>query len=234
MGTNLTIFSHICPRFEHTVRKRIMTEVQKLITFNSLLTRIQEIPSFKKPEVGLEQYPTSDELITELLLLASFTFNDVRDKRVIDLGCGTGKMGLGAAMLGATRVLLIDISKEAIMSGKMATQRNKQVRIDWLIQPVETLVTHTFHKSFDTVFMNAPFGSRRKGIDHCFLRKALDLAPVVYSIQSHFTPIPKSQENTERIIATKLFDRFIKIPKVFRFHQREKSWVKVRIYRYTS
>ncbi len=210
-----------------------MAEKQTLVTFNSLLTKLQKLPSFENPSIAFEQYQTPDELITELLLLASFTFNDVRDKRIIDLGCGTGKIGLGAAMLGAARVLLIDISEKAIKRGKAATQDENWTRLDWLIQPVETLVARKFYDNFDTIFMNPPFGAQRKGIDQCFIRKALVLAPVVYSIQTPFTPLLKDLERDRRIKTTKLRDRFLKIPKLHHFHQKESYQVKVSIYRYS-
>ena len=41
-------------------------------------------------------------------------FGDFEGKRVIDLGAGTGMLSIGAALLGASHVLALDIDPEAL------------------------------------------------------------------------------------------------------------------------
>ncbi len=49
----------------------------------------------------LEQYKTSAHLAAQMLLLIQNEFNDIEDKVIADLGCGTGILGIGAVVLGS-------------------------------------------------------------------------------------------------------------------------------------
>ena len=62
-----------------------------------------------------------------MLYIAAYTNNDIIGKRVLDLGCGTGRLGLGAAFLGAETVLGVDIDKSAL---KVAVENSKKNRFD--------------------------------------------------------------------------------------------------------
>jgi ribosomal protein L11 methyltransferase len=50
--------------------------------------------------------------------------NDIRDKRVIDYGCGSGILALSAIILGSKHVWAIDIDPQAINSTTTNAQRN--------------------------------------------------------------------------------------------------------------
>ena len=53
------------------------------------------------PKWELEQYTTPEQIAANMLYIAAYTHGDIVGKRVLDLGCGTGRLGLGAAFLGA-------------------------------------------------------------------------------------------------------------------------------------
>ena len=53
-----------------------------------------------------------------MLYIAAYTHGDIVDKSVLDLGCGTGRLGLGAAFLGAKEVVGIDIDPVAIKTAR--------------------------------------------------------------------------------------------------------------------
>ena len=55
------------------------------------------------PKVNLEQYTTSEQIAATMLYIAAYTNNDIIGKSILDLGCGTGRLGLGAAFLGVTK-----------------------------------------------------------------------------------------------------------------------------------
>lgn len=53
---------------------------------------------------------------TTWLMLAFLLKTDVRQKRVLDMGCGTGVLGIAAALRGANEVLGIDIEEVAVQN----------------------------------------------------------------------------------------------------------------------
>ncbi len=50
---------------------------------------------------------------TTALCLEMFETLDVKGKNILDMGCGSGILGIGAALLGADKVLCVDIDKNA-------------------------------------------------------------------------------------------------------------------------
>ncbi len=51
-----------------------------------------------------------------MLYTAEFEFGDIEDRNVIDLGCGTGMLGIAAGILGAATVTGLDVDSEALMA----------------------------------------------------------------------------------------------------------------------
>ncbi|MEW6505968.1 MAG: 50S ribosomal protein L11 methyltransferase, partial [Chloroflexota bacterium] len=76
-----------------------------------LLSRVASHPS---PNASLEQYTIPPDVAAAMLFLAAYVHGDVVGKSVLDLGCGTGRLALGAAFLGAEHVVGVDIDRTAI------------------------------------------------------------------------------------------------------------------------
>jgi putative methylase len=83
-------------------------------------------------------------------------------RSVVDLGCGTGRLAIGAALLGAERVVGVEIDPELAAVATSAAQA----------AGVEVEVTRSdvreFRGASDTVVMNPPFGAQRRGADRPF------------------------------------------------------------------
>ncbi|MBS7287709.1 MAG: 50S ribosomal protein L11 methyltransferase, partial [Candidatus Freyarchaeota archaeon] len=95
-----------------------------------LLESLENNPS---PKVGLEQYPTHNRVAATLLFMAAYTFNDIEGKVVYDLGCGNGKLALGAAALGARRVVGVDVDPSVLMVAKHNAKKiGVEDRVEWI------------------------------------------------------------------------------------------------------
>ncbi|HEV8361491.1 MAG TPA: 50S ribosomal protein L11 methyltransferase, partial [Candidatus Thermoplasmatota archaeon] len=61
---------------------------------------LQKVPPHPAPKAELEQYQTPAPIAADLVYRA-LAAGDVAGKRVLDLGCGTGILAIGAALVGA-------------------------------------------------------------------------------------------------------------------------------------
>jgi len=90
------------------------------------------------------------------------------------------------------------------------------------------------HKSFDTVIMNPPFGTREKGADLDFLKMALRLATTaVYSLHKTSTrkrviSMAKKSGVNCKVIAELRFD----LPASYKFHKKDSVDVEVDLIRF--
>src|SRR5881392_1610971 len=124
-----------------------------------------------KPNLELEQYPVSAEAASELLYMAGFEHDDLGG-RVIDLGTGTGRLAIGAALMGARETVGVDTDERALALAKENVE-TAGVIVEWVHSDIEK-----FNGRFDTVIMNPPYGTRTSHADTRFLEKAFLLAPV--------------------------------------------------------
>jgi len=177
---------------------------------------LQNTPPFPHPEPSLEQYQTPAPIAADVLFFA-FQHRDIQQKKVVDLGCGTGIFSFGAAVLNAQEVIGIDKDSTCIALAKnFAQQHGIQVR--FLVQDVS-------QSSFtaDTVLMNPPFGAQKKNLhaDQLFLQKAIKHSSVVYSL--HLTKtVPHLQKYIKQLNAS-IADSFtvsFPLKAQFSFHKK--------------
>jgi putative methylase len=188
------------------------------------------------PKAYLEQYTISPEATAEILFTAAYIFNDICDKRVIDLGCGTGRLAIGAALLCAQEVVGVDIDKTAIKQAMINAEKlGVKAKINWIIADIEAV-----RGKFDTVLQNPPFGVQRRGTDLKFLERALQISRRVYSLHKSVRTIGK-----RKLVPSPFLKRFIernggeikaisfllmKIPYMFAFHQKRVHQFPVNLY----
>jgi putative methylase len=190
-----------------------------------LLEKVLPNPS---PKLFFEQYTIPTKTAAEVLFIANNVYNDIKGKRVIDLGCGTGRLAIGAAILEAKEVFGVDIDPIAIKMAKENANR-LQVQINLIIGDIECV-----HNDFDTVLMNPPFGSWRRGADINFLKKAIEISKVVYSLHKRNE---KSREHISKKAnefgakIDKVYELEMIIPWMFNFHRKKKYSIKVDLYR---
>ena len=183
---------------------------------------LEKVERFDSPSAYLEQYSTPAPIAAELLFFA--LMNRDLDDTVYDLGCGTGILAIGARLLGASKVFGFDIDNDSL---KIARHNAAKFEVD--IEYVCTRIEDV-QGGAHTVLMNPPFGAQNKGNDRPFLKKAVELADVVYSIHN-----AGSYEFIKKFISpAAITDSYIlgfPIERTFKFHKKDKEVVNVEIYR---
>ncbi len=133
------------------------------------------------PQVGLEQYTISASIASTILYIAAYTNDDIVGKKVVDLGCGTGRLALGASYLGAKTIVGIDVDRLAI---KTAVRNSSEIgstqNVQWVNGDINSIVGN-----FNTVLQNPPFGVQTREADRVFLIKALEVGNSIYSLHNH-------------------------------------------------
>jgi len=186
---------------------------------------LQRVPPHPSPDPALEQYGTSADVAADLLISAAL-HGDITGRRVIDLGCGTGILAIGAALLGASKVTGIDIDGNAIDVARAAAE-GLGVEVELLRADVSDV-----GGDFDTAVMNPPFGAQRREADRPFLERAIALAGVVYSI--HNAPTARFVRTFAEAcgaVVTHEWPHHIVIPHMFDFHGSRRRRVPVVILR---
>jgi putative methylase len=146
----------------------------------SLEMTLEGLEGFARPDPRIEQYVTPAPLAARLLHHARL-LGDIEGKAVCDLGCGTGVLACGAALLGAARVTGVELDADALAVAKRNAARLGAV-VTFVQGDVRDAGLIEGLGSFDTVVMNPPFGAQDPHADRPFVDAALAIAPVVYAI----------------------------------------------------
>jgi putative methylase len=209
---------------------------------------LSQIEPHSSPDPSLEQYTISTETAATMLHIAAYTYNSIQDKAVLDLGCGTGRLALGAVFLGAKQAVGIDIDKEAIrLARKNSVKTRLKGKMRWIIGDIDSV-----HGSFDTVLQNPPFGVQKQGADRRFLEKALEVGNTVFSLHKHperdmllIKKLGANKTNIMKVEPSPFLKRLIEkqggkimavyamvmtIPHMFNFHHKKKHQFIVDLY----
>ena len=187
---------------------------------------LQRLGQVASRSAKLEQYPTPADIATDMLWEA-MTAGDLDGRAVMDLGCGNGIFSIGAKLLGASRVAGVDVDSEAIaVAGANAARLG--LEIDFAASEVTAV-----EGSYDTVLQNPPFGAQTRHADRAFIAKAIQLAPVTYSLHQEVTlefvfAMAKALGAECELVKRYKFE----IPYAFEFHRKAKGGVSVVLLRF--
>ena len=187
---------------------------------------LEDVQDFKKPSPALEQYMTPAPLAARILHHA-FLAGDIEDMRICDLGCGTGILGIGAALLGASDIDGYDCDPKAI---DLCSENAQKFSIDLnLYHLMLEDGMHDLPLHYDTIFMNPPFGAQNVHADRPFIDCALRHADVVYGIFNAGS-IPFLERYTKRHASIReRFHATIPLKKSFSFHTKEVYEIPVEV-----
>jgi len=191
---------------------------------------ISKIEPHPTPKAYLEQYTIPPFTAAEVLYIATYIYDDVINKTVVDLGCGTGRLAIGAALLGARETFGVDVDKVAVDEArKNAKRMDVKRKTHWITADIDVV-----RGTFDTVLQNPPFGVQRRRADRKFIKKSLELGRTVYSLHKGGK---SNREFIKRFIERHggkvkgMFPMKMDIPRLFEFHTKRKHTLQVDLYR---
>jgi len=198
--------------------------LMRMLTKKKLEIILSKLKDIEKPNPELEQYTIPSDLAAEVLNIAYISGN-IEEKVILDLGCGSGRLTIGAALTGAKKVIGVDMDKRAIEITKEniknisdTTNIKIQKKIELFCMDVSK-----WKRRVDTVIQNPPFGIQKLHADRVFLKKALESAKNIYSLHRHYE---KSREFLVKFIEKnggqvgKIIKFKFRIPYMFKFHKK--------------
>ena len=199
-----------------------------------------QIAPHPSPKPSLEQYTIPADVAATMLYIAAYTHGGIVGKTVLDLGCGTGRLALGAAFLGAKQVVGVDIDRDAVkVAFENSVRTNLKEKVQWIAGDIDII-----HGNFDAVLQNPPFGVQRRKADRKFLEKALETGKIIYSLhkcpekdKTFIKKLKASKTSVAPVAPSPFLEQFIErrggkikavyavimtIPHMFRFHTKRK------------
>jgi len=221
---------------------------KRLVRKLDLEMALSKIQPYSEPAPDLEQYTISADVAATMLYIAAYSHGNIVNKRVVDLGCGTGRLTIGAALLGAKEVVGVDIDRNAVeVASNCAEKFDLRKKTQWIITDIDSVNGH-----FDTVLQNPPFGVQKRGADRKFVVKALELGSVIYSLHKrpdHDSALLKElktcSDGAIQVSSSSFMERFVEenggtvdsvyallmtIPHMFSFHSQKKHEFVVDLY----
>jgi len=204
----------------------------RFLRLRDLEITLESMKRLEEYDVSLEQYPTPAPIVASVLYAAQMEHRDITDRTVCDLGCGDGIFAIGAALLGASKVIGIDVQSKALKASQMNSRLlGIEDTVDWVLGDVTSFQLCC---RIDTVVSNPPFGVKNRGADLKFLKTAISIADVIYSMHlagdKNREFLSKEIENLGAIV-TQLETFQFPIGRLFEYHKKSKHLVDVDLYR---
>jgi putative methylase len=136
---------------------------------SALVRALEQVPPPSHPRPDLEQVATPPERAADLLE-ATATEGGLVGRSVVDLGSGTGRLAIGAALLGARPVIGVEVDP-ALVRVAVESARRAGVEVEFREGGAGTPVGRS-----EFVVMNPPFGAQRAHADRPFWEAAFSIA----------------------------------------------------------
>lgn len=184
--------------------------------------KLEGLQRLETPSAEREQYFTPPNIAASIVYDATMR-GDVENRSVADLGCGTGTFAIAAMIMGASSAAGFDSDERSI---ELATRNAlRMLPADRLARTVfEVAEVEDVKGNYDTVFQNPPFGSQKRNADLPFIRRALEIGRVIYTIHLGRTREflkDKFEELGGKVEFEKSF--VYEMPWMFHFHTKERK-----------
>ena len=197
----------------------------------NIISDLESLETFSSPKDYLEQYQTPASVAGEMIHYISNNYS-IQNYSIADLGCGTGILGIAAALCGCKNVFLFDIDEEAL---EIAKNNVENLELNDNIQIIQMDVNQLrlckkLNKYFDLIITNPPFGIRSEnGADVEFLKTASYLCNnTIFSLHKFSTVnFLKKFYNKNGISDIKSFKIEYNLPKTYKFQKKKEKNIDV-------
>ena len=197
----------------------------------NIISDLESIETFSSPKDYLEQYQTPASVAGEMIHYISNNYS-LKNYSIADLGCGTGILGIAAALCGCKNVFLFDIDEEAL---EIAKNNVESFELNDNVQIIQTDVNqlrlcNKLNKYFDLIITNPPFGIRSEnGADVEFLKTASYLCHnTIFSLHKFSTVnFLKKFYNKNGVNDIKSFKIEYNLPKTYKFQKKKEKNIDV-------
>lgn len=150
----------------------------------------RSVPGIPSPRRDLEQYTTPGELAARAALILGLRLGErAGDAVIADLGAGTCRLGVAAALLRLGRVIAVEADPRL---APLCLEAADRAGVGGLVEPVIGFIRRGRGPlaGADAVITNPPFGVWRRGADAEIVEYALQLgaSPVVAILKHGNTP----------------------------------------------
>lgn len=205
---------------------------------DELVSLIRNTETYRDPKVRLEQYCIDPASAVDIVFFAGFEFDDIRDKVILDLGAGTGRLSITSAFLQAHSIISVDIDPQA---AAILRENIVNLNLTHIINPlISDMRTLEFSKEFIenhaiTTLMNPPFGVQTRKADRIFLQKAFSFSDVIYSIHMAGKKVHGFLDKFSREfgwIIDYTYPLLMTLEKSYKFHTQKTKKINTRVYRF--
>ena len=160
------------------------------------------------------------------MLELAVSLGDIVGQSVLDLGCGTGRLAVGAALFGARSVVGVDLDPHAIGLAREASA-------PWgRLISIRRGDVGTVTRRADVVIMNPPFGAQMRHADRPFWERAFRLARrrvYAFALAESRTFILKSAVEANAEVETTRPVPW-ELPRLFPHHRRDRVSLSVDLW----
>ena len=204
-----------------------MVKIKGKLSKSGLAIGLSTVRGFSDPKVRAEQYMTDSE-IGATVLWDAYMRREINGKVIADLGSGTGILGIGAMLLGASKVYFVESDSLAMGIAKDNVENvESESSSEFFLGDVTE-----FKEKVDVVVMNPPFGVKSEHSDRKFLEKAFEISEVVYSFhKSETKEFIEKFSSKHNFKITQILDFLYPLKSTMKFHKKRIERINVSCFR---
>ena len=199
-----------------------------------LAIELSKLIAHPQRDASLEQYATEGDLAA-FLILAIDQLDIIEGKTVVDVGSGNGILGIGCAILGASRTILIEADADVVdISRKNTAKVSEQYQTDIEVIKCKIGIDEAPKiANCEIVVMNPPWGFQTSRADRPLLEYGFSLQPdsmyVIHSAKStHLEALGKPFGYDCEIV----FESNFRLPAKYSHQSRKMGETEIRCWRF--